>query len=75
MSKHRDLEDMIEALTLTIVIHEREIAFFRRSAAISSSEEAKVLFQEIAEEMDSHVSSLADRKDKLMKRLADLRRH
>jgi rubrerythrin len=74
MSKFGDLENMIQALTLTIAIHESEEAFFRRSAAISTSQEAKALFVEIAEDMKSHLSKLVSTKIKLESKLAELKR-
>ncbi len=73
MPGYADLEAMIQALTMTIAIHEREEAFFRRSASISTSEEAKALFREIADEMKDHVSSLENRRNMLEHRLADLK--
>jgi rubrerythrin len=72
MSRHEELEKMIEALTLTIAIHAREADFFRRSAAFSLSEDAKALFLEIAEEMNGHIANLESRKNKLANQLAIL---
>jgi rubrerythrin len=74
MSRYEDLENMIQALTLTIAIHEREEAFFRRSAAVSTSREAKALLLEIADDMKGHVSTLEDRKNKLVHELAEMKR-
>jgi len=73
MSTYEDLETMIEALTMTIIIHEREEAFFRRSAALSTSKGATELFLEIANDMKTHILSLEDRKNKLVKELTALR--
>jgi hypothetical protein len=72
MVTNKDIETMIQALTLTVAIHEREEAFFLRSAAVSTSEEAKTLFLEIASEMRIHAASLQNRKARLVERLAAL---
>lgn len=63
---------MIEALTLSSAIHEREEAFFRRSAAASTSHEVKTLFLEIAKEMNSHLANLEERKQKLVNEMINL---
>jgi rubrerythrin len=73
MPRSEDIEIMIQALAMTIAVHEREEAFFRRSAAISTSEEAKALFEEIADDARNHVSSLSNRKNKLTDQLAVLK--
>ncbi len=65
MARNKDLELMIEALTLTIVVHEREEAFFRRSAVSSSSQQVKSLFLEIADEMGGHIISLVSKRQNL----------
>jgi hypothetical protein len=74
MPKDKDIEIMIQALTMTIAIHEREEAFFRRSADVSTSEEARELFLEIADEMNVHAMKLETRKIRLIDRLAALTR-
>ncbi len=74
MGTSEDLNSMIEALTLTIAIHEREELFFRRSASVSSSQEVKTLFLEIADEMNHHLTSLKARRRKLADRLGSLRK-
>ena len=74
MASYQDLEIMIEALTMTIAIHEREEDFFRYSAAASTSQEVKTLFLEIAEEMNSHLTKLEEKKQNLVKELASLKK-
>jgi rubrerythrin len=66
MSNIKDIEIMIQALTMTIAIHEREEAFFRRSAELSASADPRNLFLEIAEEMKEHVAKLMEKKNKLL---------
>jgi rubrerythrin len=72
MATNKDIETMIQALTMTIAIHEREEAFFRRSAGFSTGEETKELFLEIAKEMNQHAATLQSRKTKLVDKLAAL---
>ncbi len=66
MATDKDLKQMIEIITTAIVIHEREEELFRRSARASTSERAKNLFSEIADELHSHVNLLNDKKQKLV---------
>jgi len=74
MSRSEDIDIMIQALAMTIAIHEREEAFFRRSAVISTSEETKALFEEIADDMKGHLSGLDSRLNKLTNQLAALKK-
>jgi hypothetical protein len=73
MSTCRDLENMIQALTLTIAVHEQEEAYFRRSFEISTCRESKLLLLEIADEMRSHISSLEEKKSRLVSQLAGIK--
>lgn len=73
MANYKDLEEMIGVLTTAIAIHEREEAFFRRSARASTSEQAKSLFSEIADELRSHVKLLEARKQKLTEELRNVK--
>ena len=70
--KFKDLNDMIEILHLAIVREETEEQFFLRSAAASTSESARTLFSEIAEELGLYLNSLRSRKQKLEEALASL---
>lgn len=72
MPKHRDLLDMIEIVTTTIEIHAKEEEFFRRSAAASTSEVAKNLFSEIADDLGKYRKNLESRRQKLWDALSDL---
>ena len=72
MPEHREIEDMIEILTIAIVRQETEEQFFRRSAHASTSEVAKALFLEIADDLKRYSESLETRRKKLMGALADL---
>lgn len=66
MALAKDIQEMISVLTTAVAIHEREEQFFRRSAAASTSQVAKDLFSEIADELKSHVIMLESRKQKLL---------
>ncbi len=70
MAGNEDHEIMIEALIMAIAIQEKEEAFFRRSATVSKSGEARALFLEIADEMKRQVESLEKKKKKLEEELA-----
>ena len=72
MAKHRDIEDMIEILTIAAVRQETEEQFFRRSANASSNEVAKSLFSEIADDLNKYVKNLEERKNKLLDALKQL---
>ena len=74
MAGPEELEEMIEILTTAIAIHESEEKFFRRSAGASTSQAAKALFSEIAEELKGHLTSLEARKQKLADELANLQK-
>lgn len=73
MANYRDLDEMIGVLTTAIAIHEREEMFFRRSARLSTSEQAKSLFAEIADELRSHVKLLEAKKETLTEELEKLK--
>jgi YHS domain-containing protein/histone H3/H4 len=72
MPEHREIEDMIEILTIAIIRQETEEQFFRRSAHASTSEVAKALFLEIADDLKRYCENLEMRKRKLVGALADL---
>jgi YHS domain-containing protein len=72
MPEHREIEDMIEILTVAIVRQEAEEQFFRRSAHASTSEIAKALFLEMADDLKRYSETLDMRKQKLLDALADL---
>ena len=72
MTTKKDLEAMIEAISVTIVREESEEQFYRRSASGSTSQAAKDLFIEIAEQVEKHRMNLEHRRDKLFKDLEDL---
>ena len=63
---------MVEILSLAIVRQEAEEQFFRRSAQSSSSEVAKSLLIEIADDLKSYCKNLEQRKQKLLGALEDL---
>lgn len=73
MKEPRDLEDMMNILTLTIVRHKAEEEFFRRSAQTSNSLVAKVHFSEISRELSGLRKNLEARKRKLAEELSDTR--
>ncbi len=75
MAEFRDIEDMIEILSLAIARQETEEEFFRRSAEASTNEVAKALFMEIAEDLAAYRLGLEKRKKKLMDAKEDLGRH
>lgn len=73
MAEVKDLERILEIISLAIVRQETEEAFFRRSAASSTSQDAKNLFTEIADDMARCRKNLDDRKDKLFQALSSTR--
>ena len=73
MARYRDLEDMIGIITLAIVRQETEEEFFRRSARSSTSEIAKEVFSEIAEDLARYRESLEARRQRLLNALNDLK--
>lgn len=75
MSQFHDLETMIEILDLTIARQESEEEFFRRSAADSTSEVARALFKELADDIKDFIDGLESRKQKLLGALEDLTRN
>lgn len=74
MSRYRDLEAMIEILGLAIARQEAEEEFFRRSATASTSDVARALFAEIADDLKGYVGSLERRRERLEEALETLRR-
>jgi rubrerythrin len=73
MSEYKDLEDMIDVLTLAIGREESEEQFFRRSAEASDHQAARAMFSEIAEELTNHRKNLESRRERLLEALKDLR--
>lgn len=73
MSEHKDLEEMIDIITLAIARQEPEEEFFRRSAEASTSEVARALFLEIAEDLARYCKSLETRRQRLLGALKDLK--
>lgn len=74
MAEYPDIENMIEILGIAIARQEMEEQFFRRSAAASSSEVAKSLFNEIAEDLGRYCNGLEQRRQKLLNALDDLKK-
>ena len=72
--ENKDIGEMIEVLSIAIVRGEAECEFFRRSAKASTSSVAKALFSEIAEELGKYRQSLAERRQKLLDALGDLKK-
>ena len=69
MTNQSDLETMIEILGLAITRQETEEHFFRRSAEASTSDVAKSLFNEVAEDLRKYHSRLEERRNELLNRL------
>jgi hypothetical protein len=74
MPEYKDLETMLEIVSLAIVRQETEEHFFRRSANSSTNELARSLFTEIADDMADYRKSLEVRRDKLVTALNDLKK-
>jgi YHS domain-containing protein len=70
----RELSEMMEILHMAIAREEAEEAFFRRSAGASTSEVAKNLFAEIADDLEAYRKGLEARRDKLTDALEDLKK-
>jgi hypothetical protein len=64
-----DIKGMIEALTTSIAVHEREEALFNRSACASVGEEARQILFQISEEMHRYIDFLLNKKQELMDQL------
>jgi hypothetical protein len=63
----KDLMDMVEVITLAVVHLQTEEHFFQRSADGSTNESAKMLFNEIAQEIGRCRKSLEDKHQMLMR--------
>jgi rubrerythrin len=74
MAEHKDMRDMIEVLSISIVREEAEEQFYRRSASASTSQIVKELFLEIADEVAKHRQNLEQRRDRLLGALEDLKK-
>ena len=72
MIEKKELDAMVEVLTLAIARQEAEEHIFRRSAEKSTSETAKNLFEEIAEDLRRYRETLEGRKGNLLKTSRDL---
>lgn len=72
MARFRDIEDMIEILGLAATRQETEERFFRRSAAASTNEVAKALFEEIADDLAAYRRGLEERRRKLLEAGEDM---
>jgi hypothetical protein len=75
VSDHREIEDMIDILTMAIVRQETEEQFFRRSAQASTSPIAKPLLLEIANDLRTYSNSLGVRRQRLLDSLDELKRN
>ncbi len=73
MAKYKDLEDMLRIISLAIVRQETEEKFFRRSAQASTSEVARNLFSEIADDLAKYRGKLEHRRKKIQNALDDLK--
>jgi rubrerythrin len=74
MAIHKDMQHMIEVLSISIVREETEEQFYRRSASRSNSQVVKDLFLEIAEEVKKHRQNLEQRRERLTGALDDLQK-
>ncbi len=74
MPEYKDLETMLEIVSMAIVHQETEENFFRRSANSSTNELARSLFTEIADDMADYRKGLEVRRDKLVTALNDLKK-
>ena len=74
MAEHKDMRDMIEVLSISIVREEAEEQFYRRSASASTSQVVKELFLEIADEVAKYRQNLEQRRDRLLGALDDLKK-
>jgi YHS domain-containing protein len=73
MERYEDLEEMIEILITAMAIHEREEEFFRRSAASASSEVARTMLTEIADDLAGHRKDMEMRRQRLVDALESLK--
>jgi rubrerythrin len=74
MAIHKDMQHMIEVLSISIVREETEEQFYRRSASRSNSQVVKDLFLEIAEEVKKHRQNLEQRRERLTGALDNLQK-
>jgi rubrerythrin len=74
MAEDKDIRDMIEVLSISIVREDAEEQFYRRSASASSSQVVRDLFLEIAGEIEKHRRNLEERRERLLGALEDLRK-
>ena len=68
--QNKDLDEIIEALTLSIVRQGTEERFFRRSAAKTNTEEARDLFMNIADDLKQYKERLEEKKIEFVGRKA-----
>ena len=64
-----DIKEMIEVLTTSVAVHEREEALFNRSACASVGEEARQILSQISDEMRRHIEFLNKKKQELLEQL------
>jgi rubrerythrin len=74
MTEYKDIQDMIEVLSISIVREETEERFYRRSASASTSQVVRDLFLEIADEVEKHRQNLEQRRKRLLGALEDLQK-
>ncbi len=70
--RESDLINLIEIITAAIEIHGSEEDFFLRSSRSSTNEAAKLLFNEIAEDMGEYRHKLEEKRRALRDELAAL---
>ena len=68
----KELMDMLEIINTTIEINAREEEFYRRSAAATTNKVSKVLFLEIADEVEQYLDRMRARRQRLWDALRDL---
>jgi rubrerythrin len=74
MAEYKDMQDMIEVLSISIVREETEEQFYQRSASASTSQIVKELFLEIAGDVAEHRQNLEQRRNRLLGALEDLKK-
>lgn len=74
MTEHKDIQDMIEVLSISIVREEAEEQFYRCSASASTGQVVRDFFLEIADEVGKHRQNLEQRRERLLGALEDLQK-
>lgn len=75
MSKYKDLEEMLEIISIAIVRQGTEEEFFRRSAQASTSLVAKNLLSELADDFNEYIKKLEKRRENIQTSLNDLKKN